>query len=84
MTSSLDDHVFFAGEHTSENYGFVHSAWESGLEVVDEVLVALWNRSSTTNSTTAADSVTTNFAFGLSVSSAFALLPLHAFLSYMF
>ena len=29
--------LFFAGEHTSYNYGFVHSAYETGKEVARQI-----------------------------------------------
>eukprot|EP00403_Amphidinium_massartii_P023974 CAMPEP_0178402330 /NCGR_PEP_ID=MMETSP0689_2-20121128/16782_1 /TAXON_ID=160604 /ORGANISM="Amphidinium massartii, Strain CS-259" /LENGTH=522 /DNA_ID=CAMNT_0020023219 /DNA_START=185 /DNA_END=1753 /DNA_ORIENTATION=+ len=52
ITSSLNDLVFFAGEHTSDNFGFVHSAWDSGKAIVqDSVLSAI----GVTPSTTVAD-----------------------------
>mmetsp|Transcript_51549 Transcript_51549/g.95364 ORF Transcript_51549/g.95364 Transcript_51549/m.95364 type:complete len:533 (+) Transcript_51549:70-1668(+) len=90
MTRSLDGHVFFAGEHTSENFGFVHSAWETGLEVAVEVLMELENRSwilneanmSLNSSTTmeADDSLPTDFAIGFSLAGVLVMLPLHAIL----
>ena len=33
--------LFFAGEHTSYNYGFVHSAYQSGHDVAEDVLIAM-------------------------------------------
>ena len=30
--------LYFAGEHTSSNYGFVHSAYQSGVQTANEVL----------------------------------------------
>mmetsp|Transcript_43760 Transcript_43760/g.101062 ORF Transcript_43760/g.101062 Transcript_43760/m.101062 type:complete len:520 (-) Transcript_43760:38-1597(-) len=48
MISNLDSVVFFAGEHTVENFGSVQGAWQSGITVVtNEVLPALQKHDTT-------------------------------------
>ena len=32
-----EDRLYFAGEHTSSNYGFVHSAYQSGIHAAKEI-----------------------------------------------
>mmetsp|Transcript_37085 Transcript_37085/g.86894 ORF Transcript_37085/g.86894 Transcript_37085/m.86894 type:complete len:529 (-) Transcript_37085:247-1833(-) len=42
MKASINDVIFFAGEHLAQNSGYVHTAWETGKTVVrSSVLPAL-------------------------------------------
>ena len=43
--------LYFAGEHTSYNYGYVHSAYESGIKAAKDILEKIQNKDDAKNST---------------------------------
>ena len=44
--------LYFAGEHTSYNYGFVHSAYKSGRKAAEDILKNIEGEKDERNSTT--------------------------------
>eukprot|EP00440_Ansanella_granifera_P044096 gb/GFBE01047788.1/.p1 GENE.gb/GFBE01047788.1/~~gb/GFBE01047788.1/.p1 ORF type:complete len:226 (+),score=39.21 gb/GFBE01047788.1/:1-678(+) len=50
LMKANEGRLHFAGEHMSgEYFGFVHGAWESGLEAAQQVLDAMSNETTTTS-----------------------------------